>query len=172
MRYHSFSNISSEAVFSICGKFRYWLSREWGLESPFGVFLLMNPSNADPLRLDLTTMICTNLAVHWGWRGFGIVNLDPGINSTPKNPASLSTDVLNENDYWINSAHNLADYFVLAVGNNNHSKMIKEIRRLKLSEPFHAIDKKGKGGGYPHPRKFLDINRFPKEPIQLLTPLL
>jgi hypothetical protein len=102
---NSFANQRCEAIFSVCRTYRFWLAREWGAFGTFGVFLCHNPSSADALWLDLTAMRCSNLAVHWGWRGFGIVNLFPFISSSldeaRKNVSTMAADVRALNDYWL-----------------------------------------------------------------------
>jgi len=45
--------VTGDAEFSECGRFRYWLSREWGLRQfsdgrePYALFIGMNPSTAE-----------------------------------------------------------------------------------------------------------------------------
>ena len=164
MAVHAFSNTRSEAHFSSCGNFRFWLCREWGVKNPFGVFLLSNPSYADALRLDTTNMICSNLAVLWGWRGFGIVNIIPAVSTAPINSATVTSTIGAENDEWIIKSRSFSDVFVLAVGNDRHVEMQSAIKRLKLPGPFHSIDKKNAEGGYPHPSSFKDRGKYPQTP--------
>jgi len=156
---NTFSNTRSEAVFCLCGKFRYWLCREWGVHAPFGVFLLQNPSKADALKIDLTTFACSNLALAWGWRGFGIVNVSPYISQNSKKALLYKNDVLN--DYWIVKAHKLADYFVIATGKDYHGDMQTTIGRTNLiSSTYHCIDR-NVGGGYRHPVWARDVKKYP-----------
>ncbi|MFH1067580.1 MAG: DUF1643 domain-containing protein [bacterium] len=153
---HSITSIQkSEAVFSPCGKYRFWLCREWGLKAPFGVFLLANPSKADALWLDPTTMNCSNLAIQWGWRGFGIVNLNPFIDPVPANAAKHTpkSEVANINNHWIQTARNLADVFVLATGEDGLEKTQTLIKKLKT--PFYVI-RLNKGKGFLHPARMTE----------------
>ncbi len=156
---HSFANTRSEAEFSACGKFRFWLSREWGIKQTFGVFLLINPSYADALILDSTTMICTNLALLWRWRGFGIVNLHPWIDSKPSNIIDVPTHERSENDRWIKESYYFSDIFVIATGEEYHVFMKEEIGRLGLPKTsdfnkYYSIGNPNAGGSYPHPKKW------------------
>ena len=67
--------VRSSANVSDCGNYRYSLSRTWDRSKPVGLFVLLNPSKATALVSDQTMGNCNNLAVHWGWGGFHIVNL-------------------------------------------------------------------------------------------------
>lgn len=44
----------SQAVFSSCMQYRYVLMRQWDVDKPFAVFILMNPSTADAFKNDPT----------------------------------------------------------------------------------------------------------------------
>ncbi len=160
------TNQRCEAVFSSCGSYRFWLSREWGVHAPLGVFLCHNPSSADALRLDVTTMNCSNLAAHWGWRGFGIVNLYPVIKSERKDARSqtIPSAICEGNDYWIRRGRKLADVFVIAAGEDAQQATIETLRRNEISGPFHAIERLT-DGGFHHPawvrvRKNADERRY------------
>jgi hypothetical protein len=157
----------SKAVFSSCSNYRFWLRRKWKIEGPFGVFLLINPSYADALRLDRTNRICIRLAYRWGWRGFGIVNLNPYRKSTPDKLPTIPDVLRPTNDKWIIRSRSLADIFILAVGNDYHAEMKSIITRLSLSGPFYAINEKNKEGGYPHPMSCLFRNNYPKSPTKI-----
>lgn len=163
----TFTTMRSKAVFSSCSNYRFWMRRKWEVDGTFGVFLLINPSYADALRLDCTNRICIRLAYCWGWRGFGIVNLNPYRSSTPDKLPAISDVLRTTNDKWIKRSHLSADIFVLAVGNAYHDEMKSIIARLGLSEPFYAIDEKNKEGGYPHPMSCLFRNKYPKSPTKI-----
>ena len=147
---HSFANQRCEAVFSACATYRFWVAREWGAFGTFGVFLCHNPSSADALWLDMTTLRCNNLAVHWKWRGFGIVNVLPLITSNlaAARTATIPPAISAINDDWLRRSRSLADIFVIAVGADGHKDAINAARRLV--PPFHAIGKNA-DGTYLHP---------------------
>jgi hypothetical protein len=170
---HIWGCTRSEAQFSSCGKYRFWLCREWGIKCPFGVFLLANPSEADALKLDFTITCCTNLALKWGWRGFGVINLNPGISSTPIGALSINIPPLisTENDNWIKKSRSLSDIFVLAAGEDNNA-YASEIQRLGLPPPFHSIGQKNQGGGYPHPlAPIFKTQGYPDSPVLVVDPI-
>jgi hypothetical protein len=127
----------------------------------------MNPSYADALKLDDTTMICTNLAILWGWRGFGIVNLNPSTGSPPISHSNIPKAIKDKNDDWIERSRSLADIFVLAAGNDDQDIMRDKITNIPILGPFHSIDKKNDGGGYPHPSIFKDKENYPQAPAMI-----
>ncbi len=52
-------NVRGDAVFSPCGKYRCWLTRDWGpVNSPRVLWILMNPSTADAEHNDPTITRC------------------------------------------------------------------------------------------------------------------
>jgi hypothetical protein len=142
------ANIRSEAAFSEDGKNRYWLSREWGWMAPYGIFLLINPSTADALLTDPTTNRCMEIAIRWGWRGFGIVNLSPEIGCPP--PILLVSSVVN--DDWIKIALAKADIFVVGTGEDGEEERKRVFKRLDIKEErVRIIGTNNSVPGFTHP---------------------
>ena len=73
-----------KAVISDCGKYRYELHREWDKEKGKVLFIMLNPSTADGLNNDLTTIRCMNFAKKWGYGGIMIGNIYPFRAKRPK----------------------------------------------------------------------------------------
>jgi hypothetical protein len=67
----------SEAHFSPCEKFRYWLRRDWDLDKAPISFLMLNPSTADEMVNDPTIERCQRRAIAMGFGSMIIVNLFP-----------------------------------------------------------------------------------------------
>lgn len=64
------------AVFSPCGRYRYWLTREWDDNGmPPCVFVMLNPSTADDKIDDPTIRRCINFAKKWGYGKLIVVNI-------------------------------------------------------------------------------------------------
>jgi hypothetical protein len=92
----------SGAVFSPCGTYRYALWR--ALPAPAQMlrgrcmFLMLNPSTADHLKLDPTVTRCRNFAVGWGFGYLDVGNLfalrstDPMALYTHHDPVGPDTD--------------------------------------------------------------------------------
>ena len=55
--------------------YRYRLSREWDATGQTALFVMMNPSTADPLRDDATVAKVTKLARRWGFRRLLVGNI-------------------------------------------------------------------------------------------------
>jgi len=73
-----------KAIISDCGKYRYELHREWDKEKRKVLFIMLNPSTADGLNNDLTTIRCMNFAKKWGYGGIMIGNIYPFRAKRPK----------------------------------------------------------------------------------------
>jgi hypothetical protein len=67
----------SEAHFSYCEKYRYWLRRDWDLSKAPISFLMLNPSTADEVDNDPTIERCQRRAITMGFGSMIIVNLFP-----------------------------------------------------------------------------------------------
>ena len=73
-----------KAIISDCGKYRYELHREWDKKKKKVLFIMLNPSTADGLNNDLTTIRCMNFAKKWGYGGIMIGNIYPFRAKRPK----------------------------------------------------------------------------------------
>ena len=152
------ATVRCEAVFSPCGNYRFWLVKTWGVSGRFAVFLLKEPSLASAFWIDPASGICQNLTVRWGWRGFGIINLDPAVATrspavTTTDPALSQADAQAINDDWLRRAWNQADVFVVAPGQGTQRKLKKTLEALSpLSHrPTICSIKEPTNGYYPHP---------------------
>lgn len=67
----------SEAHFSDCEKYRYWLRRDWDVSLGAISFLMLNPSTADEVENDPTIERCQRRAIAMGYGSMIIVNLFP-----------------------------------------------------------------------------------------------
>lgn len=92
-----FDDIIGSAMFSPCGKYRYWLRRVWG-EGPFLNMLMLNPSTADENVNDPTISRCIARAVQLGFSGLVVTNLfafrstDPVEMKRAKDPIGRGND--------------------------------------------------------------------------------
>ena len=73
-----------KAIISDCGKYRYELHREWDNSKRKVLFIMLNPSTADGLNNDITTIRCMNFAKKWGYGGIMIGNIYPFRAKRPK----------------------------------------------------------------------------------------
>lgn len=77
IKQHSTLIQQSEAHFSDCEKYRYWLRRDWDTSLGAISFLMLNPSTADEVENDPTIERCQRRAIAMGYGSMIIVNLFP-----------------------------------------------------------------------------------------------
>ena len=107
----------SEAGFSRCRRYRYWLRRVWEPRLTGCVFICLNPSTADAHHDDATLRRCLTFAQGWGYGSLLLVNLfslcatDPGELKTVTDPIGPRTD------FWLRRAIEETTPVVAAWGN-------------------------------------------------------
>jgi hypothetical protein len=73
------------AILSKCGKYRYYLERNFVPNVKKRViFVMLNPSTADGILDDATIRRCIGFAKAWGYDGLGVVNLYAYRSTDPK----------------------------------------------------------------------------------------
>ena len=91
------SHITRSAVFSKDGKKRYKLQSVWDEKKPKACIIMSQPSTADELLTDQTTMLCYNNAVTQNFGGISIVNVFCGLDyKKPETDRINSSIVLEE----------------------------------------------------------------------------
>jgi hypothetical protein len=76
--------MKGEAKFSDCGRWRWWLWREWDEKLPVIVLIGMNPSTADADKNDPTVAKEVNYATSWGFGGMLKLNAFAFKATNPK----------------------------------------------------------------------------------------
>ena len=76
--------MEKRATISKCNRYRYELHREWDKEKGKVLFIMLNPSTANHIENDLTTIRCINSAEKWGYGGIMIGNIYPFRAKRPK----------------------------------------------------------------------------------------
>ena len=131
------------AVISRCEKYRYKLTRTWDEDKKKVLFIMLNPSTANHVQNDLTTIRCINFAEKWGYGGIMIGNIYPFRAKRPKHLRKwLKTQNQRANFYYINIAHvdqmaACADLVVCAWGCNYKEgipEWVDELGRLHYLE--------------------------------------
>ena len=72
------------AVISKSEKYRYKLTRTWDEDKKKVLFIMLNPSTANHIENDVTTIRCMNFAQRWGDGGIMIGNIYPFRAKRPK----------------------------------------------------------------------------------------
>lgn len=92
------------AEISLCGTYRYTLTRPRRVEHPdrgTALFCMLNPSTADATLDDPTIRRCRGFADSWGCAGITVVNLY-ALRSTNPDALWAHTDPVGpENDLWL-----------------------------------------------------------------------
>ena len=76
--------LHKHAIISRCEKYRYKLTRTWDEDKKKVLFIMLNPSTANHVQNDLTTIRCINFAEKWGYGGIMIGNIYPFRAKRPK----------------------------------------------------------------------------------------
>ncbi|AFS79815.1 hypothetical protein Curi_c28230 [Gottschalkia acidurici 9a] len=151
------SIIRTEAIFSGDRLHRYLLRKEWDKNKKKSMVIMINPSSADGLIIDHTTMYVVNNLSKLEFGSVDIVNIFSKINiriSTKDNTDGL---VDGENDSQILKSAIKVDSIIIAWGKvDENNKKIKERQEevLKLLEEhkdkFYIIeDSIGRAGFHP-----------------------
>ena len=76
--------MKKDAVISALGQHRYSLSRIWDEDKGKVLFIMLNPSTANAIHDDPTTIRCINYAKKWGYGGIMIGNIYPFRAKRPR----------------------------------------------------------------------------------------
>lgn len=146
--------LSTSAVLSPCGTWRYQLRRRWAVGSGSGgrlVVVMLNPSKADGKTDDPTIRKVVGFAQRWGYSEILVVNLFAYRATDPKVLKTLSKEqaIGPENDVYIGAALADADGVVVAWGANGglfdrDDEVLAMIDTMTLAAPSaFRITKKG-----------------------------
>lgn len=83
------SRIFGSAEISVCGQYRYELTRSWDSTKPAIAFVMLNPSTADAAEDDPTIRKCIGFANRWGYGELRVYNL---FNFRATDPLLLPAD--------------------------------------------------------------------------------
>lgn len=99
-------SMPNNAVISPCGKFRYFLKRQWGNRNPPSpvTFVMLNPSTADASQDDATIRKCVGFSRLWGFDALCVVNLYAYRATDPKELSKAHYPVGEENDTYLRIA--------------------------------------------------------------------
>lgn len=153
------ANLSREAKFSPCERYRYTLHREWPprlFDAKPGMvnFIMLNPSTADQFQDDPTIRRCMGYAADWGYSQLCVTNIFAFRATDPKVMRSQVDPVGPENDAVISIIANLADIIITAWGshgehNGRSAEVIHQLKR-NCGDRLHYL-KKTNAGEPSHP---------------------
>ena len=110
------------AVFSLCGKYRYALHRQWMGGKNVACFIMLNPSTADATQDDPTIRRCVNYAKTWGFETLSVLNIFAYRSTDPDalHRLSESQAIGPENDDYIVAVAAIATLVVCARGTHGY----------------------------------------------------
>lgn len=108
--------MTSAAVLSDCGFYRYTLTRVWNVSLPRLVFIMLNPSTADASVNDNTIRRCIRFGQDMGYGSIEVVNLFAFRATNPDDLMQRGYPVGPDNDRYVLEAITRADAVICAWG--------------------------------------------------------
>lgn len=124
------------------GPYRYSLGRTWRRQSPWVLFVMLNPSVADAAKDDPTIRRCVNFARAWGYGGIRVVNLFAYRATDPSELNAADDPVGPENDGHIVTESLMAEITVAAWGRSIPRKFedrASEVLKLLLEKSVPRV---------------------------------
>jgi hypothetical protein len=154
--------VKGKAIFGGPGDcYRYRLSRTWDEQKPHAMFVMMNPSTADPLVDDPTVAKCGRFARAWGYGGIYVGNTF-AYRATDKKHLRLVADPIGpDNDKHLVAMAKASHIVVFAYGQPGHrslaprGQMVASLLMKKAGITPHIL-KLSKGGIPTHPLYLLE----------------
>jgi hypothetical protein len=147
--------LKTEVAFSDDRRYRYILRKEWDTKKPKATIIMTNPSTADLLAMDYTTLYIMNNVIKLDFGTIDIVNLISKM--TTKLDVKKDLEVDEENFTVIYKSAEKSDKIILAWGklgeNNKKVRDVQDIllERLKLfrDKLYVIANENGESGFHP-----------------------
>ena len=141
------SHITRSAVFSKDGKKRYKLESVWDERKPKACIIMSQPSTADELLTDQTTMLCFNNAVTENFGSISIVNVFCSLDFNKPETDRINSSLLLEEC-------SKADVVIVAYGrgtaHTEEKEKLLEVLKKTCPEKLHTIfDSSGQPFSHP-----------------------
>jgi hypothetical protein len=133
------ATVKTEAIFSNDRKHRYILRKEWDSKKPKATIIMTNPSTADMLSMDYTTLYIMNNIVSLDFGAIEIVNLVSKMTTKLNVKEDMDLNLNAENlDFILKSAEK-SDKVIIAwgkLGENNKKVRGVQDSLLDRLKPF------------------------------------
>ena len=139
---------NSRAIYSDCGRYRYFLSHTWDIEAPVLMFIMLNPSKATESKSDGTVTWCkrrTEQEEIYG--GFCVLNIFAKLGTNPRVLRQPGDHIGPCNDEIIRrqvGAIRDIDMIVCAWGNDGaisgRGNRVEDILRETTDSPLYCLD--------------------------------
>ena len=149
--------LKTETVFSEDRLHRYLLRKEWDAKKPKATIVMTNPSSADLMTMDYTTLYIINNVVRLDFGSIDIVNMVSKITTRLDVKKDIDAKVDRENTDFIVKAAEKADKVIIAWGKlGENNKKVRELQEslLETLRPFREklyiiASNNGKDGFHP-----------------------
>ncbi|MCW8886615.1 MAG: DUF1643 domain-containing protein [Motiliproteus sp.] len=139
-----------ETVFSPCGEYRYLFKQQWDQSKPWVMFIGLNPTEIDPIKLNATLRRCIVYAKDWQYGGICMANLFAALAATPEILRTHPDPVGTDNNHWLEKLSGEAGLIIAAWGNDgcyldrgqDVRKQLNNLHCLKINqsgEPAHPL---------------------------------
>lgn len=137
------SSMTSEALISDCGLYRYTLSRVWAPKLPQVLFIGLNPSTADAMIDDPTVRRFIGFSRAWHCGGFTLGNLFAFRATRPRDIMAAPDPVGPSNDDYLVRLHRAAALTVACWGVNgafqDRDRAVVELLQFHETRRLHCI---------------------------------
>jgi hypothetical protein len=121
----------STAVYSVCERYRYKLTRTWDPAGRRVLFVMLNPSTATEIQNDPTVERCERRARALGFGAFRVTNIFAWRDTDPRAMRAAADPVGPENDDAISQSCPWADQIICAWGTHGaHLDRGAQVERL------------------------------------------
>jgi hypothetical protein len=149
--------MKTETIFSDDRKHRYLLRKEWDVKKPKATIIMTNPSTADILMMDYTTLYIINNLVRLDFGSVDIVNLLSKATTKLQLKQDLDDAMNSVNLEYITKSVEKADNIIIAWGKlGENNKKVRDLQddllnHLKsFKEKLYEIaDGQGNSGFHP-----------------------
>ena len=150
--------VKTETVFSDDRRNRYLLRKEWDSKKPRATIIMTNPSSADLMTMDYTTLYILNNISMLDFGAVDIVNLSSNVTTKLNVKNNLAPEIEKDNAEYILKSAERADAIIIAwgkLGENNRKVRLAQDNLLSLLAPFRdklyciSDSEDGEGGFHP-----------------------
>lgn len=131
--------LKTETVFSEDRHHRYLLRKEWDTKKPRATIVMTNPSSADLMTMDYTTLYIINNVVRLDFGSVDIVNMVSKITTRLDVKNDIDSKADRENIDFIVKSADKADKVIIAWGKlGENNKKVRELQEslLETLRPF------------------------------------
>lgn len=132
--------MTSDAGFSECRTWRYWLTRSWAEGGRTLMVIGLNPSTADESVDDPTIRRCIGYAKAWGFSQLAMLNLFAYRATDPRHMKAATNPVGRENDQTLLWWANKAEMILGAWGTHGvHQSRAAHVYQILYDHPIHCL---------------------------------